>query len=95
MTEYKKRKEGRFIIEINHETLDIKVLQLSKPIKSIKAYLEDEKLAGQAVHVQTFKVPSYSEDWEEVEMLLHEKNFEVLEWFVSDKKDLLLAERLT
>ncbi|MEM0204226.1 MAG: hypothetical protein QXP86_01680 [Nitrososphaerota archaeon] len=91
--EGKERKEGRFVIEIDHETLNIKVLQLPKPIASIKEYLEDEKLAGQAIHVQTFKVPSYSEDWEEVEMLIHEKNFKVLEWVIGDKKDLLLAER--
>lgn len=87
--------EGSFVIEIDHETLNIRVLQLPKPIPSIKAYLEDEKLAGQAMLVQTFKVPSYSEDWEEVEMFLHEKNFKVLEWVIDDKKDLLLAERST
>lgn len=85
--------KGSFVIEIDHETLIIKVLQLPKSITSIKEYLENEKLARQAIHVETFKVPSHSEDWEEVEMFLHEKNFKVLEWVIGDKKDLLLAER--
>ncbi len=93
--EGKEKKEGNFVLEIDHETLEIKVLRLPKPITTLRAYLEDKELAGRATHVESFKVPSHSEDWDDVELSLHEKGFEILEWVIGDKKDVLLAKSPT
>ncbi|MCL7388251.1 MAG: hypothetical protein LZ170_04815 [Thaumarchaeota archaeon] len=93
--EVEKKKEGNLVLEIDHDTLEIKVLRLPKPITKLQTYLEDKELAERATHVESFKVASHAEDWDDVELSLHEKGFEVLEWIIGDKKDLLLAKTST
>jgi hypothetical protein len=93
--EVEKKKEGNLVLEIDHDTLEIKVLRLPKPITKLQTYFEDKELAERATHVESFKVASHAEDWDDVELSLHEKGFEVLEWIIGDKKDLLLAKTST
>ncbi|MCS7135662.1 MAG: hypothetical protein RMJ14_02780 [Nitrososphaerota archaeon] len=88
------QKKSAHIIEFDHvDKLELKVLQLPRPVASVDEYLKDAELRGRAECIETVKVPSHSEDWEDVEMKISEMGFDVVEWHIGDKKDLILVSK--
>ncbi|MEM2910789.1 MAG: hypothetical protein QXO01_06985 [Nitrososphaerota archaeon] len=87
-------KKSMYVIEFDHaEKLELKLLQLSRPVASIDEYLKDVELREHAECIRTVKVPSHSEDWEDVEMAINEMGFDIVEWQIGDKKDLILVSK--
>ncbi|MCL7387106.1 MAG: hypothetical protein LZ161_01670 [Thaumarchaeota archaeon] len=88
-------KKGEYILEMNHvEELELKILKLPRPIKSVEEYINDVDLKEQTECVMSVKMPPYLRNWEEVEMMVYEMGFEVVEWHTGDTKDLVLVNKI-
>jgi len=87
-------KKGEYILEMNHvEELELKVHKLPRPVKSVEEYVNDLDLKEQAECIMTVKMPPYLRNWEEVEMMVYEMGFEVIEWHTGGAKDLVLVNK--
>ena len=58
-------KKGEYILEMNHvEELELKVLKLPRPVRSVEEYVSDLDLKEQAECIMSVRMPPYVRNWD-------------------------------